>query len=121
MNLAIIGCSYSNYYDGDCFGNTYPKLIADNYSNINVYDASLGGASNDSCYLRLQNIEKNFGSIDKIIVQLTLPYRTSIALTKKAIKDYTQKAFDTLENLSVAEDKKQALVEFGESLVYRTV
>lgn len=88
MNLAIIGCSYSNYYDGDCFGNTYPKLIADNYSNINVYDASLGGASNDSCYLRLQNIEKNFGSIDKIIVQLTLPYRTSIALTKKAIKGY---------------------------------
>ena len=79
MNLAIIGCSYSNYYDGDCFGNTYPKLIADNYSNINVYDASLGGASNDSCYLRLQNIEKNLiyllQEIDKLIfIRLELVY-----------------------------------------------
>ncbi len=42
-------------------------------------------------------------------------------LTKKAIKNYTQQAFKTLENLSVSADKKQILVEFGESLMYRTV
>lgn len=86
MNLAIIGCSYTNYWDGNLFGNTYPKLIADDHSNINVYDASIGGSGNDSCYLRLRNIERNFGPIDKIIVQLTLPYRSTIVLTKKAIK-----------------------------------
>jgi len=90
MNLAIIGCSYSNFWDGDIFGKTYPKLIADDYPDINIYDASLGGAGNDSCYLRLQNIEKNFGSIDKIIVQLTLPYRSTVVLNKKAIKSFMQ-------------------------------
>ena len=65
MNLAIIGCSYTNYWDGNLFGNTYPKLIADDHSDINVYDASIGGAGNDSCYLRLRNIERNFGLFNK--------------------------------------------------------
>lgn len=42
-------------------------------------------------------------------------------LTKEAIKMYTEKAFETLEMLSVPQDKKQLLIDFGESLMYRTV
>jgi geranylgeranyl diphosphate synthase type II len=42
-------------------------------------------------------------------------------LTQKAINNYTQKAFKTLDNLSVSEENKQVLIEFGESLMFRTV
>ena len=42
-------------------------------------------------------------------------------LTKKAIKDYTEKALSLLNSLSVSNDKKQLLKDFGESLMYRTV
>jgi len=42
-------------------------------------------------------------------------------LTKNAIKEYTQKALDLLKTLSVSADKKEILVDFGESLMYRTV
>ena len=42
-------------------------------------------------------------------------------MTQKAINEYTQMAFKTLENLSVSEENKQVLIEFGESLMYRTV
>lgn len=42
-------------------------------------------------------------------------------LTKKAINDYTQQAFETLEGLSISKDNKQNLIDFGESLMYRTV
>ena len=42
-------------------------------------------------------------------------------MTQKAINEYTQMAFKTLENLPVSEENKQMLIEFGESLMYRTV
>lgn len=42
-------------------------------------------------------------------------------MTQKAINEYTQMAFKTLENLSVSEENKQVLIKFGESLMYRTV
>ena len=42
-------------------------------------------------------------------------------LTQDAIKNYTQMAFETLENLSVSNENKQVLIDFGESLMYRTV
>ncbi|OIQ16025.1 MAG: polyprenyl synthetase [Flavobacterium sp. MedPE-SWcel] len=43
------------------------------------------------------------------------------ATTKKAIEDYTQKAFDTLKKLDIAADKKQLLEEFGQYLMMRSV
>jgi geranylgeranyl diphosphate synthase type II len=42
-------------------------------------------------------------------------------VTKKTINDYTQKAFKSLNNLSVSKENKQVLIDFGESLMYRTV
>lgn len=41
--------------------------------------------------------------------------------TKKAISDYTLKAFDCLENLSLNESYKAALRQFGEQLMQRKV
>ena len=41
--------------------------------------------------------------------------------TKKAIEDYTNKAFSILQSLNISEDKKQLLRAFGESLINRTV
>lgn len=41
--------------------------------------------------------------------------------TKVAIKNYTQKAFEVLESISITSEKKQLLREFGEGLMNRNV
>ena len=43
------------------------------------------------------------------------------AATKQAIADYTQKAFETLEQLDINADKKQMLEQFGQGLMQRKV
>jgi geranylgeranyl diphosphate synthase type II len=45
----------------------------------------------------------------------------SAEATKKAIENYTNKAFSILESLNISEEKKQLLKAFGESLMNRTV
>lgn len=42
-------------------------------------------------------------------------------LTKEAIKNYTQKALDILNELSIDSSKKKVLIDFSESLMSRTV
>ena len=41
--------------------------------------------------------------------------------SKRAIRDYTQKAFDTLELLQVSDTKKNALKNFGQNLMERNI
>jgi len=41
--------------------------------------------------------------------------------TQKAIKDYTFKAFETLENMQISDEKKMVLKAFGENLMGRKV
>ncbi|MXN91494.1 polyprenyl synthetase family protein [Flavobacterium sp. Sd200] len=43
------------------------------------------------------------------------------AATQKAIEEYTLKAFETLETMDIATDKKEALKAFGEKLMKRNV
>lgn len=76
--IFIVGCSYTNWNDGDCFGESYPALIAKEYPNWHVYDKSEPGGSNDSVYLRLRYLEKLYGAPDKVIVQWTHLGRTNI-------------------------------------------
>lgn len=45
----------------------------------------------------------------------------SAEATKKAIKNYTEKAFNVLEYLNISEDKKELLKMFGKNLMNRTV
>lgn len=71
-NLAVVGCSYSHWADGDCMFKSYPAYIAENYPNWNVVDLSSPGSSNDSAYLRLFNFEHNYKiKFDKVIFQVT--------------------------------------------------
>jgi geranylgeranyl diphosphate synthase type II len=41
--------------------------------------------------------------------------------TKKAIQEYTLKAFDTLQNIGIDNEKKDILRSFGENLMGRKV
>ena len=41
--------------------------------------------------------------------------------TQEAIKEYTLKAFETLEKMKISEEKKQILYVFGEKLMNRNV
>lgn len=41
--------------------------------------------------------------------------------TQEAIKEYTQKAFETLQKMEISEEKKQLLYAFGEKLMNRNV
>ena len=45
----------------------------------------------------------------------------SAEATQEAIKAYTKKAFDVLDTLTISEDKKELLREFGKGLMTRTV
>jgi len=69
--LFIGGCSYSHWSDGKCFEQSYPALIAKNYPDWHVYDASYGGSANDGIFWRFQHLEEKFGPPDKVIVQWT--------------------------------------------------
>ena len=59
---------------------------------------------------------------DKVeIVKQIFTASGSSEATKKAIQEYTSKAFSVLELLTISEDKKQLLKTFGTSLMDRTV
>ena len=69
--LFVIGCSYTSWREGKCYGSSYPALIAQQYPDWQVYDASEPGSSNDSAFFRLQHLERTYGKPDKIIIQWT--------------------------------------------------
>jgi geranylgeranyl diphosphate synthase type II len=45
----------------------------------------------------------------------------SVNETKKAIEEYTEKAFSVLETINISDDKKVLLKQFGEKLMKRSV
>jgi hypothetical protein len=98
--IFIVGCSYTNWNDGDCFGESYPALIAKEYPNWHVYDASEPGGSNDSVYLRLRYLEKLYGAPDKIIVQWTHLPRTTVVTDEFIPRDFKH---NTVENYTYCE------------------
>jgi hypothetical protein len=75
-NLAIVGCSYSHWKDGDCLNESYPAIIAQRFPNYNVIDLSMCGDSNEAAYYKIKKAEEFFGiKFDKIIWQITHFYR----------------------------------------------
>lgn len=71
-NLAIVGCSYTHYYDGNCLFESYPALVAKQYKDYNVIDLSVPGGTNDSVYYRIRSFEKEYNiKFDKVIFQIT--------------------------------------------------
>lgn len=93
--LFIVGCSYTNFRDGECFGKSYPALIAKDYPHWHIYDASEPGGSNDSVYLRLRYLEKLYGAPDKVIVQWTHLTRTTVVTDEFIPRDFKH---NTVEN-----------------------
>ena len=78
-NIAVIGCSYSNYRDSNALFETYPALIANYFPEHFVIDLTLPGGSNSSAYLRLKWYEERYNTkIDKVIFQITHLYRTFV-------------------------------------------
>ena len=66
-NLAIIGCSYTHWYDSNALLQTYPYLIAKNFPNYKVYDLSIPGGGNSSAFLRCKFVEDYYGiKLDKV-------------------------------------------------------
>jgi len=112
----------------------------DAYGNPETFGKQVGGdiIENKKTYLYLKAIEyatsnqkeqlmhlysikphDNFEKIESV-KELFIATGASTA-TKKAILEYTQKAFDTLDKLEIQADKKLILRAFGENLMGRKV
>ena len=75
-NVAVIGCSYTNWRDGDCLLQSYPALIANDFPEYNVIDLSICGDSNSTVYYKIKQAEKQLKiKFDKIIWQITHVWR----------------------------------------------
>lgn len=79
--LAIVGCSYSHWSDGNCCHQSYPFLIAEQFLDYEIVDLSIPGSSNNSAYLRIKAWQ-DFHKIkfDKIIFQITHTVRDFVLL-----------------------------------------
>ncbi|WP_034042755.1 polyprenyl synthetase family protein [Wocania ichthyoenteri] len=79
--------------------------------------------SNENDKAQLQKLFSNSGaSENKVeVVKQLFKVSGSAEATKKAIEDYTKKAFLVLESLNISDDKKTLLKNFGNSLMNRNV
>jgi geranylgeranyl diphosphate synthase type II len=113
----------------DAFGNpeTFGKQVGGDIienKKTYLYIKAIENASQDDRQQLLnlfssQNTLENNAKID--LVKDIFVKSGSSNLTTKAIKDYTKQAMSLLDELSIEENKKQVLKEFGEGLMYRKV
>ncbi len=126
VNLGIAFQLQDDYLDA--FGNpeTFGKQIGgDIIENKKTYlylkAISEGTKQEKEELLHLYSITPN-DNRDKIeSVKSIFVSSGSDQKTRKAIEDYTQKAFDIVERMEIPNDKKQQLREFGEGLMDRIV
>ena len=126
VNLGIAFQLQDDYLDA--FGNpeTFGKQIGgDIIENKKTYlylkAISEGTKQEKEELLHLYSITPN-DNRDKIeSVKSIFVSSGSDQKTRKAIEDYTRKAFDILERMEIPNDKKQQLREFGEGLMDRIV
>jgi len=109
--------------DPETFGKQVGGDIIENKKTYLYLKAIENATKEDKEQLMTMFANKNELSNDsKIELTKEIFVKTGASeLTKKAIKEYTQKALDLLKTLGVSSDKKQVLVDFGEVLMYRTV
>lgn len=112
----------------DAFGNpeTFGKQIGgdiiENKKTFLYLKALEFGAKEDKEQLmHLFSIQPKDNS-DKIETVKTVFNESGASkATQEAIKEYTQKAFETLQKMEISEEKKQILYIFGEKLMNRNV
>jgi len=109
--------------DPETFGKQVGGDIIENKKTYLYLKAIENATKEDKEQLMTMFANKNGLSNDsKIELTKEIFVKTGASeLTKKAIKEYTQKALDLLNTLGVSSDKKQVLVDLSEGLMYRTV
>ena len=126
LNLGLAFQLQDDYLD--CFGNpeTFGKQVGgDIIENKKTYlylkAIEFGSESEKKQLLHLFSIHPTDNS-DKIESVKTI-FNSSGAskATQQAIQDFTLKAFDTLQNISIGNEKKDILRSFGENLMGRKV
>ncbi|MFK7833820.1 MAG: polyprenyl synthetase family protein [Winogradskyella sp.] len=112
----------------DAFGNpkTFGKQVGGDIlehkkTYLYLKTIALGSAEN-KLNLQTAMTSTTLSNEDKVTTVKGL-FKSSGAAeaTQHAVKDYTNKAFDVLNSLNIAEDKKQVLRLFGEQLMNRRV
>lgn len=108
--------------DPKTFGKQVGGDIIENKKTYLYLQALQHAASQDKAELeRLytsepENIEDKIAQVKSLFIQTGADL-----LTKNAIEEYTRKAFEILDAMNIAEDKKQILREFGNGLMNRNV
>ena len=113
----------------DAFGNpeTFGKQVGgdiiENKKTFLYLKAIENGSADDREKLVAMFANKNgVDNTTKIVFAKEVFNRSGASeLTKEAIKNYTEQALEVLDSISVSEDKKQVLKDFGESLMFRTI
>jgi geranylgeranyl diphosphate synthase type II len=126
LNLGIAFQLQDDYLD--CFGDpeTFGKQVGgDIIENKKTYlylkAIEFSKIEEREQLLHLYTIQPQDNS-DKIAsVKEFFIHTGASAATQKAIEDYTSKAFETLERMQIAVDKKMVLRAFGEKLMKRNV
>jgi geranylgeranyl diphosphate synthase type II len=126
LNLGLAFQLQDDYLDA--FGNpeTFGKQVGGDIienKKTYLYLKALEFASNDQAkkLVDLFSIHPHDSS-DKIEAVKEIFVASGAAQeTKNAIQDFTFKAFDTLQNISIDNDKKEMLRAFGENLMGRKV
>jgi len=125
-NLGIAFQLQDDYLDA--FGNpeTFGKqiggdIIENKKTFLYIKALQQANKSDKKALLDLYSIEPNdVEDKIKIIKEIFMSSGASEA-TKQEIKNYTQKAFNVLENLAVSQEKKNILKQFGEQLMKRNI
>lgn len=126
LNLGIAFQLQDDYLDA--FGNpeTFGKQIGgDIIENKKTYlylkALEFGNKEDKDQLMHLFSIQPE-ENLDKIAtVKAIFNESGSSKSTQEAIKEYTQKAFETLNKMNISEEKKQILYVFGEKLMNRNV
>ena len=125
-NLGIAFQLQDDYLDafGDpkTFGKQVGGDIMENKKTY-LYLKSLENASKDDRdgLLHLYSIKPEDSTVKVEAVKTIFNESGAVEETKKAIQDFTQKAFDALSETNLPEKNKTLLQQFGESLMERTV
>jgi len=109
--------------DPETFGKQVGGDIIENKKTFLYLKAIENGSADDKEKLVAMFANKNgVDNTTKIVFAKEVFDRSGASeLTKEAIKKYTEQALQVLDSISVSEDKKQVLKDFGESLMFRTI
>ena len=109
--------------DPETFGKQVGGDIIENKKTFLYLKAIENGSADDKEKLVAMFANKNgVDNTTKIVFAKEVFDRSGASeLTKEAIKNYTEQALEVLDSISVSEDKKQVLKDFGESLMFRTI